>query len=78
MSLPASQYPEAPVPWQVMTEAEEAARKFIMAGRNKYLIPYQFGGEPKMTNEVLCMEIGWMSISAVRPPLGTTSGRRRK
>jgi len=46
-------YPAAPVPWQVLTEAEEAARKFISAGRNKYIIPYQFGGEPKMTNEVL-------------------------
>ena len=47
------QYPGDPVPWQVMTEDEEAARKFIMAGTNKYIIPYQFGGEPKMTNEVL-------------------------
>ena len=46
-------YPERPVPWQIMTEDEEAARKFIMAGRNQYIIPYQFGGEPKMANEVL-------------------------
>ncbi|MBN2450128.1 MAG: hypothetical protein JXR77_07045 [Lentisphaeria bacterium] len=46
-------YPERPVPWQVMTEAENAARSFLMAGRNKYIIPYQFGGEPTMANEVL-------------------------
>lgn len=52
-SLWTKQYPDRPVPWQIMTEDEEAARKFIMAGRNQYIIPYQFGGEPKMTNEVL-------------------------
>jgi hypothetical protein len=50
-------YPGRPVPWQVMTEDEEAARKFIMAGNNQYLIPYQFGGEPVLTNEVLTTPI---------------------
>ena len=50
-------YPGRPVPWQVMTDDEEAARKFIMAGKNQYIIPYQFGGEPKMTNEVLGTKI---------------------
>jgi hypothetical protein len=46
-------YSEKPVPWQVMTDDEESARKFIMAGKNRAIIPYQFGGEPRMTNEVL-------------------------
>lgn len=50
-------YPGRPVPWQIMTEDEEAARKFIMTGRNQYVLPYQFGGEPKMTNEVLIEKI---------------------
>jgi hypothetical protein len=40
-----------------MTEDEEAARRFITAGSNQYLIPYQFGGEPVMTNEVLATKI---------------------
>ena len=53
----ASKYPGRPVPWQVMNEDEEAARKFIMAGSNQYLIPYSFGGEPKLTNEVLSNRI---------------------
>ncbi len=52
-TLWSKRYPERPVPWQVMTDDEEAACKFIMAGKNLYIIPYQFGGEPKMTNEVL-------------------------
>ncbi len=56
-SLWAKHYPVCPVPWQIMTEDEEAACKFIMAGRNQYIIPYQFGGEPKMKNEVLCHRI---------------------
>jgi hypothetical protein len=47
------QYGDRPFPWQVMSEEEEAAYRFIMAGNNRYLIPYQFGGEPVMTNEVL-------------------------
>lgn len=51
-NLWSKRYSDRPVPWQVMTEDEEAARKFIMAGKNQYIIPYQFGGEPKMTNEV--------------------------
>lgn len=46
-------YPDRPVPWQVMNEDEEAAVNFISAGRNVYIIPYQWGGEPIMTNEVL-------------------------
>jgi len=45
-------YAGRPIPWQIMTLDEEAAREFIMAGRNQYIIPYQFGGEPIMTNEV--------------------------
>ncbi|MFO8080846.1 MAG: hypothetical protein R6V07_11110 [Armatimonadota bacterium] len=47
------QYPDEPIPWQVMTGDEEAALNFISAGDNKYLIPYQWGGEPVLTNEVL-------------------------
>ncbi len=50
-------YPDRPVPWQVMTEDEEAALRFITAGDNQYLIPYQFGGEPRLTNEVLTTRI---------------------
>jgi len=46
-------YPDRPVPWQVMTEDQQAALNFISAGRNRYLIPYQWGGEPLMENEVL-------------------------
>jgi hypothetical protein len=47
------QYPDQPIPWQVMTEDEDAALSFIAAGNNRYLIPYQWGGEPVLTNEVL-------------------------
>ena len=54
-------YPDRPVPWQVMTEAQNAACSFIMAGENAYIIPYQFGGEPVMTNEVLGNQIICMS-----------------
>lgn len=50
-------YPGRPVPWQVMTPQQQAAGSFIMAGDNEYLIPYQFGGEPVMTNEVLGNQI---------------------
>ncbi len=46
-------YPDQPIPWQVLSEDEQAAANFISAGRNIYLIPYQWGGEPIMTNEVL-------------------------
>ena len=49
----AERYPDRPVPWQVMSPDEDAALNFITAGRNRYMIPYQFGGEPAMTNEVL-------------------------
>ena len=56
-SLWNKRYPERTVPWQIMTEDEEAAHKFIMAGKNQYIIPYQFGGEPKMANEVLTPKI---------------------
>lgn len=55
------QHPERPVPWQVMSEDEQAAASFIGAGRNRYIIPYQWGGEPVMTNEVLLNEIICMS-----------------
>ncbi|MEN6303791.1 MAG: hypothetical protein ABFD96_13755, partial [Armatimonadia bacterium] len=53
----ASKYPGRPVPWQVMNEDEQAASRFIAAGSNQYLIPYSFGGEPKLTNEVLLTRI---------------------
>lgn len=56
-SLWEKRYPGRPIPWQIMSDDEEAARKFIMAGKNQYIIPYQFGGEPKMTNEVLGSKI---------------------
>lgn len=50
-------YPDRPVPWQVMTPEQEAALRFISAGRNQYLIPYQFGCEPVLTHEVLTTRI---------------------
>jgi len=50
-------YPNRSVPWQVMTGNEDAAFQFIAAGKNQYIIPYQFGGEPKMANEVLLTRI---------------------
>ena len=59
-------YPERPVPWQVMTAEQEAARTFIAAGNNKYIIPYQFGGEPRMTNEVLDTKIICLSNPEAR------------
>ena len=40
-----------------MSEDEEAAARFLSAGKNKYLVPYQWGGEPSMTNEVLLYKI---------------------
>lgn len=52
-NLWSAEYPDRPVPWQVLTGDEEAALNFISAGRNVYIIPYQWGGEPIMTNEVL-------------------------
>lgn len=52
-SLWTKQHPDRPVPWQVMSPDEEAAFRFITAGRNQYLIGYQFGGEPRLTHEVL-------------------------
>ena len=51
------QYPQKPFPWQIMDENENAAAKFLSAGQNKSLIPYQWGGEPLMTNEVLLYKI---------------------
>ncbi|MCD6360039.1 MAG: hypothetical protein J7M38_04180 [Armatimonadetes bacterium] len=53
----AERYPDRPVPWQVMNEDEQAALRFISAGDNRYIIPYQFGGEPVMTNEVLTSRV---------------------
>ncbi len=46
-------YPDEPLPLQVLSADEQAALNFISAGRNVYIIPYQWGGEPIMTNEVL-------------------------
>jgi hypothetical protein len=66
------QYPDRPVPWQVMTEAEQAAATFIAAGRNQYLIPYQFGGEPLLTNEVLTTPIICLSSVDARELLKPT------
>lgn len=60
------QYPENPVPWQIMSANEEAARTFIMAGKNQHIIPYQFGGEPKMTHEVLENQIVCFNNREVR------------
>lgn len=51
------QYPQQSVPWQVMSAEEEAALRFISAGNNRYLIPYQFGGEPVLAHEVLIYPI---------------------
>lgn len=59
-------YPDRPVPWQVMSEAEQAAHSFISAGQNMYLIPYQWGGEPVLTNEVLTTRIICMSSPEAR------------
>ncbi len=56
-SLWRKRFPDRPVPWQVMTPEQDAACSFIMAGRNAFTIPYQFGGEPVMTNEVLGNQI---------------------
>lgn len=56
-SLWGKRNPDRPVPWQTMSADEEAALRFISAGRNKFLIPYQFGGEPLLTHEVLCNRI---------------------
>jgi hypothetical protein len=60
------QYPQQPVPWQVMNDAENAAYKFIFAGKNKTLIPYQWGGEPVLTNEVLQPKIICFNNSETR------------
>jgi hypothetical protein len=51
------QYGDRPFPWQVMNPDEDAALRFISAGNNRYIIPYQFGGEPVLTNEVLTNQI---------------------
>ncbi len=50
-------HPERPIPWQKMNGAEEAAKTFIGAGSNRSLIPYQWGGEPLLENEVLLTSI---------------------
>lgn len=65
-------YPDRPVPWQVMSEAEQAAHSFITAGENVYLIPYQWGGEPVMTHEVLTTPIICMSVPEGRELLQRT------
>jgi len=56
-SLWKKKYPQKPFPWQKMNEDETAAEKFLSAGKNKYIVPYQWGGEPLMTNEVLLNKI---------------------
>lgn len=61
-----ARYPDRPMPWQVMTTDEEAALNFIMAGRNRYIIPWQWGGEPVMTNEVLGNRIVCLSSVEAR------------
>ena len=50
-------YPDRPMPWQVMSPDEDAALRFITAGKNQFLIGYQFGGEPALTHEVLTSHI---------------------
>jgi hypothetical protein len=50
-------YPDKPVPLQVMSEVENAAEKFISAGKNRSIIPFQWGGEAVMENEVLLNKI---------------------
>lgn len=60
------EHPGQPVPWQIMTEDEEAAQKFLAAGRNKYITPYQHGGEPTMTHEVLLSKIICLSSSEAK------------
>lgn len=50
-------YPNQPIPLQKMTAGEDAALSFLSAGTNKYLVPYQWGGEPVLTNEVLLKPI---------------------
>ncbi len=65
-------YPDRPVPWQVMTPAEQAAHSFISAGRNRYLIPYQWGGEPLLTDEVLTTPVLCLSQPEVSETLKST------
>jgi len=62
----AARHPDRPMPWQVMTADEEAALTFITAGRNRYIIPWQWGGEPVMTNEVLANRIVCLSSVEAR------------
>ncbi|NLO05116.1 MAG: hypothetical protein GX131_04725 [candidate division WS1 bacterium] len=59
-------YPDVPIPWQVMNDDEEAAFNFISAGDNSYIIPYQWGGEAIMTNEVLTNRAICFSSDAAR------------
>lgn len=54
-------YPDEPIPWQVLDAGQEAALAFINAGRNRFIIPYQWGGEPVMENEVLYQRIACFS-----------------
>jgi len=66
-------YPDRPAPWQVMAADEEAALSFISAGKNNAITPYQWGGEPVMTNEVLTTRIICLSNEDARdllkPPI---------
>ncbi len=52
-----AEHAEKPFPWQVISEEEAATVTFLSAGKNKYLVPYQWGGEPLLANEVLMNRI---------------------
>ena len=52
-----AKYPEKPFPWQIISETETATATFLSAGRNKYLVPHQWGGETVLANEVLINKI---------------------
>jgi len=61
--------PGRPVPWQKMTWEQEAAAAFLKAGNNRKLVPYQWGGEPLMTNEVWTKPIPCFNDPDVRKTL---------
>lgn len=50
-------FPNQPVPMQVLSLDQGAAFNFLSAGKNRFLTPYQWGGEPVMQNEVLIYPI---------------------
>ncbi len=59
-------FPDQPKPYQVMTPEQDAAFNFLSAGKNRSIIPYQWGGEPVMENEVLIYKIICPSNQAAR------------